>query len=139
MSHMAHKKTTLEQRRLRGGRLLSKGLPQAEVARRLGVSPATVSAWKKRLDAAGPTALRDQRRGRPSGLDGAERTRLAALLKKGALSQGYTTNVWTLSRIGRLIVKEFGLEYSDSQVSRILATMGGETKVGKPTKRRRRN
>jgi transposase len=131
MSHMAHKRTALEQRRLQGGRLLSRGVPQAEVARRLGVSPATVSAWKKRLDTAGLTALRDQRRGRPSGLDTAERKRLAALLKKGALRQGYTTNAWTLSRIGRLIVKEFGLEYSDSQVSRILATMGGEAKVGK--------
>jgi transposase len=114
MSHMAHKRTTLEQRRLRGGRLLSKGVTQAEIARRLGVSPATVSAWKERLESAG----------------------LAALLKKGALRQGYTTNVWTLSRIGRLIVKEFGLEYSDSQVSRILATMGRETKISKSAKNR---
>jgi transposase len=121
---MNHQKKSLERRRLKGGRLLSNGASPAEVARRLGVSRLTVWVWKKRLDSHGMVALRDRQRGRPTGLDSAERKRLTTLLKKGALSHGYTTNVWTLSRIGRLIVKEFGLEYSDAQVSRILASMG---------------
>jgi len=114
----------LERRRLRGGRLLLKGVPQAEVARRLEVSRPTVLAWKQRLEAGGLAALRARARGRPAALDAEQRKRLAALLRKGALSQGYATELWTLPRIGRLIEAQFGIAFSDSQVSRILAAMG---------------
>ena len=38
----------LQHRRLRAGRLLLKGVGQAEVARRIGVSRATVCEWNER-------------------------------------------------------------------------------------------
>lgn len=104
--------------------MLLRGMPQAEVARRLGVSRPTVLVWNERLQAGGLAALKARARGRPAALDAEQRKRLATLLRKGALSQGYATELWTLPRIGRLIESEFGIAYSDSQVSRILSAMG---------------
>ena len=44
----------MEERRLAGGRLLKAGkLSQAEIARQLGVSRATVSDWAKTIEAKG--------------------------------------------------------------------------------------
>ena len=40
----------LQRRRLKAGRLLLKGVQQAEVARRVGVSRATVCEWKQRVE-----------------------------------------------------------------------------------------
>ena len=43
------KRKVLERRRLQAGRLLRKGVSKAEVARRLGVAPSTVTGWAQRL------------------------------------------------------------------------------------------
>ena len=114
----------LERRRLRGGRMLLKGVPQAEVARRLEVSRPTVLAWNELLQAGGLAALKRRPRGRPAGLTQAQKAELARTLKGGAVAQGYAAELWTLPRIGRLIATQFGISYSDSQVSLILAGMG---------------
>jgi len=48
----------MEERRLDGGRLLKAGkLSQAEIARQLGVSRATVSDWAKKVEKAGIRGL----------------------------------------------------------------------------------
>ena len=54
------KRKVLERRRLRAGRLLRKGVSKAEVARRLGVAPSTVTGWAQRLERGEPP--RDSRR-----------------------------------------------------------------------------
>jgi transposase len=52
----------IEERRLTGGRLLKAGRwSQAEIARQLGVSRATVSQWAKRLATGGLRALRGRK------------------------------------------------------------------------------
>lgn len=107
-----------EWRRLRGARLLKRGVAQAEVARRLQVSRATVHAWNQRFKAGGLEALKGARRGRPPRLGPAQHAKLAEALKRGARAAGYATERWTLPRIGRLIDSLFGISYSDSQVSR---------------------
>lgn len=123
----------LERRRLRGGRLLLKGVPQVEVARRLKVSRPTVHEWNGRLQRGGLQALRQGVRGRPAAMDEAMRAALAESLARGARAQGYATELWTLPRVARLIDSLFGLQYSISQVSRILAAMGWSCQ--KPEKR----
>src|SRR5690242_6823365 len=50
----------LQRRRLKAGRLLLKGTQQAEVARRMGVSRATVCEWKQRVEQGGLAALSNQ-------------------------------------------------------------------------------
>lgn len=122
-----------ERRRLQGGRLLLKGVTQAEVARRCAVSRPTVLEWKRRLEEGGLQALRNGTRGRPARLDEQMRTQLAQLLMAGARSQGYATELWTLPRIAKLIEQHFGHTFSTSQVSRLLAAMGWSSQ--KPEKR----
>lgn len=56
-SHLTREQ--MEERRLEGGRLLKSGkVSQAEFARQLGVSRATVSEWAKKLKAEGIRGLR---------------------------------------------------------------------------------
>jgi len=119
-----NKASELQRRRLKAGRLLLKGVTQAEVARRVGVSRPTVFAWTKRLQQGGLAALSNGVRGRPSRLNDAKREQLAQALMAGARAHGYATELWTLPRIAKLIEQRFGFSYSTSQVSRLLAAMG---------------
>ena len=114
----------LQRRRLRAGRLLKRGVVQAEVARRVGVSRTTVSVWNRELEANGLDGLRARPRGRPSGLSGAQRAELMSALVNGALAEGFATDLWTLPRVGALIARRFGRTYSESQVWRILVKLG---------------
>jgi transposase len=109
---------------MRAGRLLLRGVPQAEVARRVAVTRTTVSAWNEQLNSAGLQGLRRRPRGRPSGLDTQQKVELVRLLKDGALAQGFATELWTLRRVGQLIAEKFGRRYSESQVWRILVGLG---------------
>jgi transposase len=114
----------LQRRRLRGGRLLLRGETQAEVARRVGVTRTTVSDWNESLAEGGLEALKRRPRGRPAGLDAAQRRELLKALTAGALAEGFPTELWTLARVGRLIERRFGRRYSESQVWRILMSLG---------------
>lgn len=115
---------SLQRRRLRAGRLLLRGVTQAEVARRVGVTRTTVSDWNEKLNAGGLPGLKRRPRGRPPGLDAAQRRALIARLKAGALAHGFATELWTLPRVGQLIERQFGRAYSESQVWRILVSLG---------------
>ena len=126
----------LEQRRKRGMRLLSGGLWPAEVARRVGVSRQSVLRWSKLHAKGGMAALRRPRRfGRPPKLDAAQRAELIKALKAGALAAGFTSELWTLPRIGMLIKERFGVEFSQSSVWRQLQHLGWS--VQRPTGRAR--
>jgi len=115
----------LEQRRLKAGRLLRKGVSQAEVARQLGVARSTVCGWAKRLEQGGLDALRSRGlRGRPRSLDRADLRELKRVLLKGALASGFATELWTLGRIRKVVAERFGVRLSESQISRILREMG---------------
>lgn len=114
----------LQRRRLRAGRLLLRGVTQAEIARRVGVTRSTVSDWNEMLNAGGLQSLKRRPRGRPPGLDATQRRALIKRLKEGALAHGFATELWTLARVGELIERQFGRAYSDSQVWRILMALG---------------
>ena len=45
---------------------------------------------------------------------------LEKLLLRGAQAEGYSTDLWTLRRIAKLIEKEFGVRYTTSAVWRLL-------------------
>lgn len=123
----------LQGRRMRAGRLLLRGMAQAEVARKVGVSRTTVSVWNEQLQAGGLQALRRRPRGRPSALEAQQKAELVKLLKEGALAQGFSTELWTLRRVGQLIEEKFGHRYSESQVWRILVSLGFSSQ--RPTSR----
>jgi transposase len=103
----------LEKRRCRAIALLQAGTPYREVARRVGASLSSVGRWEQAY-------RRDKRKGlsarpipgRPCRLSGRQREQLNVLLLRGAGAAGYTTEVWTLRRIGEVIRRRFGVRYS---------------------------
>src|ERR1017187_373198 len=90
MDKAERKAKALQRRRLRAGRLLQRGVAQAEVTRRVGVTRTTVSQWNAQLEAGGMEALKSRPRGCPSGL-----------------AEGLATDLWTLPRAGQLIERRF--------------------------------
>ena len=133
MSKPGREERVLQRRRMRAGRLLLGGMAQSEVARKVGVTRTTVSDWNRQVISGGLEALQRRPRGRPSGLDAQQRTDLVRLLKEGALAQGFATELWTLRRVGQLIEEKFSRRYSESQVWRILVSLGFSSQ--RPTSR----
>jgi transposase len=103
----------LERRRRRAIALLQAGTPYREVARRLAASLSSVVRWDQAY-------RRDKRKGlrarpipgRPCRLSARQQEELKVLLLRGAGAAGYTTELWTLRRIGEVIRKRFGVRYS---------------------------
>jgi transposase len=56
-------------------------------------------------------------------LNATDQKRLIAL-KAGALSQGYSSDLWTLGRVSKLIETLTGQRYSESGVWRLLKRLG---------------
>ena len=90
---MKHKRDfkALEKRRLKGAKLLARGVSKSEVARQLGVTRQTVAAWEQRLDEGGQDSLKRGTLGRPRQLDAEQERELGKLLMDGALAAGYST------------------------------------------------
>lgn len=129
----------LEERRLAAGRLLRAGaLSQAEIARRLGVSRAAVTRWKRRLERAGLRGLRRRRAaGRPSHLTAVQWRQLLRLLRRGARAAGWETERWTLRRIAAQIAHEFGVGYHRGSLGRALRAHGWSPQQPIPRARER--
>lgn len=115
-----------EARRLEGARLLKEGwLSKAEIARRLGVSRTSVHQWAKKIRSGGIRRLKKRKStGRPAKLTRQQKRRLSRLLKKGAVTSGFETERWTLSRIANLIKREFDVDYNPNYLPRLLKPLG---------------
>ena len=111
----------LEKRRRQAIVLLRAGTPYREVARRVGAALSSVVRWEQ-------AHRRDKRNGlrarpipgRPCRLSTAQRERLKEVLLRGAGAAGYSTELWTLTRVGEVIRKQFGIRYSAVGVWRLL-------------------
>src|SRR5436309_3124414 len=116
----------LEQRRLLGARLLQQGVPQAEVARRVGVHRQSVSRWAQQLQRGGQRALKKAgRAGRRPRLRPEDLRRIERGLKRGPQALGYETSLWTSWRVAHLIEEECGVRYHASQAWRIVRQQKG--------------
>lgn len=121
-----------EQRRL-AYRWLRKGVSQAEVARRLGVTWRAVHNWEQRRLAEGPSSWRERKHpGRAKKLDVSQRKKLQKILLDGARAYGYETELWTLKRMAEVIETEFGVHYTESGTWRLLKDMGFSAQVPLP-------
>jgi transposase len=102
-------------------RLLDSGLTMEEVSHRVGTSIASVSRWNQTVTEGGLAALAAKPvPGRPRKLSQAECLRLLELLLRGAMAYGYPNELWTLKRIARVILREFGVRYHPNHVWRVL-------------------
>jgi transposase len=124
----------LEDRRRRALQFLDEGQSLHEVARLLDCAASSVMRWRDAREAGGNDALRVRfSPGRPRKLDRRQRQRLVRRLLKGALAHGYATDLWTTSRVARLIWKEFRVRYHRDHVGRLLHGLGWS--VQKPERR----
>lgn len=124
----------LEQRRLEAGKLFAHGIIQAEVARRLGVSPASVHRWYHLWQEQGEAGLRCQvLPGRKSRLSPEQLGQLEEALLAGPAAAGYATELWTAPRVRKLIWERFRVCYHESHVWLLLRQLGWSCQ--KPAKR----
>ena len=115
----------MKRRRVRGARMLARGEKPAQVARALAVSRQSVMRWEKALAQGGFERIaKVGRRGGRFRLSEEQLKELAKLLKQGAVSAGYATEIWTLPRVGALIQERFGEKLSTASVWRTLQRMG---------------
>jgi transposase len=111
----------LERRRLQAARLLAQGLPEAEVARRVGVHRQSVNRWQQQLAESGSSALRRAgRAGRKPQLQASDLHRIEAGLQRGPQALGYATGLWTTRRVVELIEQVSGVRYTTVHAWRIL-------------------
>lgn len=121
-------------RRVRAGRMLLAGKTPAQAAHAVGVARQTVYTWKRVLDEGGLDALRAMpTRGRPARLDEQQLQALGRMLVGKPTDHGFGTELWTLKRVGALIKRQFGVEFGQTQIWRILGGLGFS--VQKPERR----
>ena len=115
----------LQTRRVRAIALLQSGKTYQSIAATLNASISSVVRWAQVHRKGGVKALRPKPApGRPPMLTPRQKRRLLQLLVKGPLSEGYTTDLWTLPRIATLIGKHFGTRYHPGHVWRVMRGLG---------------
>src|SRR6266566_4003338 len=114
-----------EGRRRRAWELKAQGWKQKDIAAALGVSKGAVSQWIKRGRQGGVEALKAHP---PTGvkpkLTAEQKAQIPALLAKGAECYGFRGDVWTASRVAKVIERTFGVSYHRDHVSRLLREAG---------------
>ena len=121
-------------KRVKAGRLLLAGKGCTEVALAVGVARQTLYTWKRVLDEGGIDALRSvPERGRPAQLDKQQLASVRAAVLQNPTAHGFGTELWTLKRVGAVIERLHGVRLSQTQIWRILGSLGFSPQ--KPDKR----
>lgn len=115
-----------EWRRLEGIRLLEKGWSQAAVARHFDVTREAVRMWWERYETGGIAKVKAQPRGGPQPRIPREvlSQELPRMLLAGPAAFGFTTDLWTLGRIAKVIKDVFGVQYDPAHVWVLLKAFG---------------
>ena len=117
-------------------RFLKAGHTYRAVAMKLGASLSSVVRWHQTYRTKGKRGLRPKESpGRPPLLSPRKKQRLLRMLLDGPLEAGYASNLWTLRRIGEVTRREFGIQYSTSNVWKLMRALGWTCQ--KPDKRAR--
>jgi len=119
-----------EWRRRRALTLKRRGWTQAAIAEALGVTPGAVSQWLAAARRGGPNALRARpATGRPPKLTPEKLRRLPDLLWQGPQDHGFRGEVWTCSRVAKVVEQQFGVRYHKDHVGRLLKGLGWTPQV----------
>jgi transposase len=117
--------TAMEARRMRAADLFTKGEPQADIARELGVAHQTVSDWHEKWIVGGKKALKAAgRAGRPPKVGPTELAKVERALERGPKANNFPTDLWTLARVADVIESVTGVRYHPGHVWRVLRQMG---------------
>jgi len=91
----------------------------------LDVARSKVSEWLKIYEEDGIEGLKEgERSGRPSRLTDVQKIILCDIIDSGPIAFGYSSGIWTSKRIARAIYDEFGVEYHEGHVRKLLCDFG---------------
>lgn len=125
-SSSQNKRAALERRRKQAVKLWKRGgKTQRQIAKQIKVSPEAVSNWVEAYEKEGLKGLKSKGKPGPkSELTNDDKKKIKAAIKKGALKHGYNTDLWTLSRLRKLIKEISGLDYHAGHVWKIMISLG---------------
>ena len=110
---------------MKAARLLLRGVPQSEVARRVKVHRQSVSRWAREVEESGTAGLKKAgRAGRKPLLSATQREQVKRGLERGPEALGYENGLWTAARVAGLIEAECGVHYHPGHVWRLLRQLG---------------
>ena len=110
--------------------LARQGWKQRDIAVALDASKSAVSRWLAAARRGGPEALRSHPAAGAVAKITPEQFRLIPdFLWHGAEAYGFRGDVWTCERVAGVLLEEFGVSYSRSQVSRLLKRLGWTPQV----------
>lgn len=110
---------------MRAAQLLARGMKPMEVARAVGSSPSSVTRWKEVIRRHGVEGLKAKpASGRPPRLSSGQKKRLVKILLRGAVANGYSTDLWTCKRVAEVIERRFGVRHHPHHVWEILRSLG---------------
>ena len=108
-------------RRRRALKLLATRLSLNEVARRIGCAASSVMRWRNAWRRRGANAFTVRfSPGRPRNLTRAQERHLVHILLKGAIANGYRTELWTTARIAEVIHRTFKIKCHPNTVGLLL-------------------
>jgi transposase len=117
--------SSLEARRRHAVELDKQGLSQGEIAQRLRTTPQSVGRWLRAYRRGGTARLAAKPTpGRPPRLNAVQRRGLRGRLIRGALQNGYPTDLWTCPRIVELIRSCYGVTYHVDHIPRLMSGLG---------------
>jgi transposase len=114
----------LSDRRKRALKLLGENWSLNEVARRIGCAASSVMRWRNAWRRRGADSLRVRfSPGRPRRLTRRQERRLVRILLRGAVANGYRTELWTMKRVAEVIEKTFHVPCHFNTAGQILHRM----------------
>lgn len=114
-----------EKARLKAGRLFSKGISQAEVARRFGATRTAALYWHRAWKKKGAAGLKSK--GHPgfaSRLTKEKRAKFKRAIEQGPGHHGFETQLWTLSRLAAVMKKTTGVRFGHNHTWEVVRSLG---------------
>jgi transposase len=134
------KRLEREKRRLKAAKLFAQGEKQSVVAKKFRVSSAAVSQWHKIWKKKNVKGLASKGKPGPkSQLTASKLKKVEVALLKGPMSFGYTTDIWTLKRIKKVVKQTADITYHESYIWKILTYALGWTSQKPETRAAERN
>jgi transposase len=125
MNKLHNSRKERERVRKKAGGLFARRVLQAEIARRCHVTRAAVCQWHTAWKKDKKTGLTSK--GQPgfaSRLTKEKRLVFRRAIMKGPLRHGYTTDLWTLSRLATVMKQETGVRFGHNHTWQIVRELG---------------
>lgn len=118
--------SAIEYRRKRVVALYEEGMKQNKIANVLDLSPPAVCEIIKKWKEEGEEFYKNRlsERGRKPKLTEAQKSEIKEIVSRSATEYGYENNIWTQSRVARVIKEKYNIDYHRDSIGRILKKLG---------------